>query len=117
VRKVVTFTGQSLRAECAVTLLKLSETAVNRAAIPRIERDGSTVRVNVEHGPPTSARGWAQAVAIEPGKGRVVILGEAAMVSAQRDGNRRFGMNLPGCDNRQFTLNAMHWLTRLRYIA
>jgi hypothetical protein len=40
--------------------------------------------------------------------------GEAAMLTAQltpRD--RKFGMNVDGIDNRQYTLNLMHWLTGL----
>jgi hypothetical protein len=53
----------------------------------------------------------------------VVVLGEAGVLSAQvvtgmpgRQGNqkeRRFGMNYPGTDDRQFALNIMHWLSRL----
>jgi hypothetical protein len=52
------------------------------------------------------------------GKGRVVVLGEAGMLSAQMirypDGREmRFGMNMPGNDNRQFALNVAHWLSRM----
>jgi len=48
-------------------------------------------------------------------KGRVVILGEAAMLSAQLAGANKmpFGMNRPGIDNRQIALNIMHWLSGL----
>jgi len=53
------------------------------------------------------------------GKGRVVVLGEAALLTAQivtsPDGNpqtqRKFGMNAPGNDDRQFALNVLHWLS------
>lgn len=55
------------------------------------------------------------------GKGKIVVLGEAALLSAQIlrtvDADRRtimkFGMNFPGTDDRQFGLNVMHWLTGL----
>jgi len=113
VSRVVTFTGQSLRARHGIALLALSSTAVHRSAHPRVTRRGSDVVVHVEFGPPTTAAGYAQAVALAHGKGRVVIFGEAAMASAQRDGQRRIGMNLPGSENRQFLLNTLRWLTRL----
>ena len=57
-----------------------------------------------------SAAGRAQAVALPFGKGRVVVFGEAAMLSAQ---NVNFGMNYPGTDNRQLVLNVVHWLSGL----
>jgi hypothetical protein len=51
----------------------------------------------------------------------VVVLGEAALFSAQivrfGDGEQqrevRFGMNVAGNDNRQFALNVLHWLSGL----
>ena len=54
----------------------------------------------------------AQGLALRYGKGRVVILGEAAMLTAQLAGGARekVGMNMPGLDNRQFVLNTMRWL-------
>jgi hypothetical protein len=50
--------------------------------------------------------------------GRVVVLGEAGMLSASLvfvDGKLRtkMGMSFPGADNRQFALNVVHWLSRL----
>ena len=63
--------------------------------------------------PANPPAGGAQAVAFEYGRGRVVVLGEAAMISAQIDDRGdKFGMNQPGIDNRQFALNVLHWLTR-----
>jgi hypothetical protein len=50
------------------------------------------------------------------GKGRVIVLGEAAMLSAQiitGPNEIKFGMNRPGSDNRQLALNIMHWLSGL----
>ena len=64
-----------------------------------------------------SATGRATGVALTFGEGRVVVLGEAAMLSAQvfRVPGRelRLGMEYPACDNRQLALNIMHWLSRL----
>ena len=117
VSRVLTFTGQSLSVpESAIALLPLGATAVDRPAAPRVERSGNDVRVHVEYGPGTPATGRAQAIAMPLGRGRVVILGEAAMASAQLssyDGSP-FGMNVTGYDNRQFILNVMHWLSRHR---
>jgi hypothetical protein len=62
-----------------------------------------------------SVAGQAQGLAFKFGKGRIVMLGEAAMLSAQVFGpkNSPMGMNVPGNDNRQFALNIMHWLSGL----
>jgi hypothetical protein len=113
-KRVVTFTGQSLGVPAGATaLLALGQSALDRAASPRVERAGGDVRVHVEYGPGSSAAGRAQAIAMEIGRGRLVVLGEAAMISAQLsayDGSP-FGMNVAGYDNRQFALNVMHWLS------
>ena len=51
------------------------------------------------------AGGRAQGVALSFGKRRIVILGEAAMLTAQvAQRGFRFGMNLPGIDNRKWRL-------------
>lgn len=115
VTRVVTFTGQSLSVPPgAVAFLLLGPSSVDRAPAPRVERSGGDVRVHVEYGDSTGAHGRAQGIALAVGDGRVVVLGEAAMLSAQRsqfDGSP-FGMNVTGYDNRQLALNIMHWLSR-----
>ena len=100
VNRVVTFTGQSLQGpEGSVALLKLPATAVDTFPQNRTTQ---------------SAAGRAQGLALTFGKGRVVVLGEAGMLSAQIDNKERvFGMNYPNTDNRQLALNIMHWLSRL----
>jgi hypothetical protein len=100
VNRVVTFTGQSLKgAKDSVALLTLPDSAID--TFP----PGKTT---------TPAAGRAQGIAVSFGKGRVVVLGEAGMLSAQIDNKgRAFGMNYPNTDNRQLALNIMHWLTRL----
>ena len=48
------------------------------------------------------------------GKGRVVVMGEAAMLTAQLAGAEKAkfgGLNQTGIDNRQLALNIMHWLS------
>ena len=100
VNKVLTFTGQSLKGPAdSVAFLKLADTA--KDVMP-----GSNPN-------PTSAAGRAQGLAIRFGKGRVIVLGEAAMLTAQVVGPQqvKFGMNRPGIDNRQLALNIMHWLS------
>jgi len=99
VTNVLTFTGQSLQAPAgAIAFLRLSDTA----------RD--VVRAS---GQSTSAAGRAQGLAMAMGKGRVVVLAEAGMLSAQLAGPNKafFGMNGPGNDNRQLAINILHWLS------
>src|SRR5262252_9622694 len=102
VNKIIAFTGQSLKGPPdSVAFLKLADTAVD--ALPGGNSD------------PVSAAGRAQGLAMSFGKGRVVVLGEAAMLSAQLAGPNKtpFGMNRPGLDNKQIALNIMHWLSGL----
>jgi hypothetical protein len=100
VNRVVTFTGQSLKGtKDSISLLTLPDTAVDTFP-PGKET--------------TPAGGRSQGLALKVGKGRVVVLGEAGMLSAQIDNKgRAFGMNYSGSDNRQLALNVMHWLTKL----
>ncbi len=98
IERVQSFTGQSLRGpEGSVVLLRLADTAVD--VDPRTKQR-------------TSATGRAQGIAFQLGAGRVVVMGEAAMLSAQLAGpdKRTMGMNQPGLDNKQLTLNIVRWL-------
>ena len=114
VRRVLTFTGQSMTGPPgAVPFLLLSDSATDRPPGPaRVEREGGNERVLMEYGDPQPAGGRAQGIAMEFGGGRVVVLGEAGMLRAQRDRTGLVGMNMPGYDNRQLALNIMHWLSR-----
>jgi hypothetical protein len=115
VRKVLTFTGQSIAGPPgSVPFLRLSSAATERApGTPRVDRQGGDVRVHMEYGAPTPAADRAQGLALEFGSGRVVVLGEAGLLRAQRPlrGNP-VGMNVVGYDNRQLALNIMRWLSR-----
>ena len=100
INRVLSFTGQSLKGPKESTaLLKLSSQAYDLDSLS----DPPKAKM-------TSAAGRAQALALPFGKGRVVVFGEAAMLTAQE---RNFGMNYPGTDDRQLVLNVMHWLTGL----
>ncbi|HEU4767115.1 MAG TPA: hypothetical protein VFS77_07060 [Pyrinomonadaceae bacterium] len=102
INRVLSFTGQSLKGpEESFAVLKLSDTAQDAP-----DREAKEL---------VSAAGRAQALALKVGKGRVVIHGEAAMLSAQIAGAEKFkmGMNFEGYDNKQYALNVMHWLSGL----
>jgi hypothetical protein len=95
---VQTFTGQSLDGPPgAARLLRLPHNAVETID------DHGTLR--------ETPAGAAQGLAFEEGKGRVVVLGEAAMLTAQVADREPFGMQLPGCDNVAFARNTLRWLS------
>lgn len=125
VDSVVAFTGQSLGVPAgAEVILALSDNAVDHPP-PTPEQavasgnPGSAWRTAVRDLPTTSARGRVVGLSLSLGKGRVIVLAEAAMLSAQvvlnPSGQRMatMGMNVPGVGNKQFALNALHWLTRV----
>ena len=112
--RVLTFTGQSIQGPPqAVAFMALSDSAVERPpTVPTVEKRNGDVRVSMEYGDPVAAVGRAQGMALEVGRGRVVILGESGMLRAQRDSQGTLvGMNVPRYDNRQLALNIMHWLS------
>jgi hypothetical protein len=97
--RIVTFTGQSLTGPPgSVPFLKLADNAY----------DWESRKIRYP------ARGHAQGIAFQFGKGRVVVVGEAAVLTAQIDPlGFKFGMNRPGSDDKQLALNIMHWLSDL----
>lgn len=96
---VQTFTGQSLDGPPGSTvLLRVPDNAIEYVD------DG---KGDLQPAP----AGAAQGLAFERGRGRVVVLGEAAMLTAQVSQGEPFGMNLPGCDNERFARNVMRWLS------
>jgi hypothetical protein len=100
IERVVTFTGQSLLGPTgSVSFLTLGDTAFDIDPFNRRWR--------------TPAGGRSQGLAFGLDKGRVVMMGEAALFSAQVEGPKRnpFGMNVTGLDNRQLALNVLHWLS------
>jgi hypothetical protein len=127
VKSVRSFTGQSLGVPPGATvLLALSATAREAATPADLDAEGQASQGTGGSKGTIGSRsspvaGRAQGMALRFGKGRVVVLGEAALLSAQilpaSDGNpqrqTRFGMNVPGYDDRQFALNVLHWLSGL----
>lgn len=112
INRVMTFSGTSLRGPGeSVALLKLADTA--RDVLPPDHKPSSPDEPPANHRT-VSAFGRAQALALAFGKGRAVVLGEAAMLTALISPNGfRFGMNISGIENRQLALNIMHWLSGL----
>ncbi len=99
VNRVVVFTGQSLDGPPdAIPLLTLPVAAKEYVPPPP----------NFTEQPAGDSMG----LAIAFGNGRVVVLGEAGMLTAQVEKGHPFGMNSDP-ENKQFALNIMHWLTRL----
>jgi hypothetical protein len=101
INRVITFTGQSLSIpKDTIAFLKLSDTAFD--VMPTDQKKE------------ISAANRAQGVALKFKKGRVIILGEAAMLSAQLSAKEQkpMGMNYPNIDNQQLALNIMHWLSK-----
>jgi hypothetical protein len=109
VRRVVSFTGQSLAGPAAATkLLRLSDKSED--LLVGLGEASPDVPAEKRR----SAAGRSQGLALTLGKGRVVVLGEAAMMTAQLAGSERtpMGMNAKGSDDRQFALNVVRWLGR-----
>jgi hypothetical protein len=106
VDRVVTFTGQALEGPAHATkLLMFSGTAYRAATADARPED----RVSVA--------GLGQALAIEHDKGRVVVLGDAALLTSQvmnRDSGElaRIGLTWPNTDNERFARHIMQWLSR-----
>jgi hypothetical protein len=127
IRSITSFTGQSIGAPPRATMLmKLSETAREATTPDDLDAVDAAVRATGNqddaigaHSSPVAGR--AQGIAMTFGKGRIVVLGEAGLLSAQivRFGggdqaeDMKFGMNVPGNDDRQFALNLLHWLSGL----
>lgn len=112
INRVISFSGTSLKGPVGgASLLKLSNTAMD--VVPPEGRPASANEAPTDH-KTVSAAGRAQAIALQFGKGRVVVVGEAAMLTAQiTPQGFHFGMNVSGFDNRQLALNIMHWLSGL----
>jgi hypothetical protein len=105
VTRVMVFSGQSLKGpDDSIAFLKLAQSATEFPTV------SPTPVVKI------SARGRSQGLALKFGGGRLVVLGEADMLSALLGSppeKEPIGMNYPGIDNRQLALNIMHWLSGL----
>ncbi len=102
VNRVVTFGGQALAPpDGAAVLLRLGASAVD------VARKGD---------PATSGEpvgGLAQAVALERGRGRVVVLGDVALLTMSEVGDGQpTGLSWAGTNNERFVRYVMRWLSR-----
>jgi hypothetical protein len=109
IQRVVTVYGQAFKFPAHATpFLALSSRA---KSYPHPSMDPS----RPPEGPSHSAADAAQGAAFTLGDGRVVVLGDASLVTAlrvrRRGGSVRFGMSAPNTSNRQLALNIMHWLS------
>ena len=105
VDSVVSFAGHAFRGSGAVPLLILGPESVNLLPREPWQFDSTTVR--------RPAAGWWQGAVKTVGRGRVAVIGEAAMLTAQLAGAERapVGMNDPAArQNGQFALNLLRWL-------
>jgi len=124
--RLVAFTGESMTISSGATaLMQLSPTAgevPTRSALQSLYDGATNVKVSREAAAMKwPAAGRAMATAFTLGRGRVVINGEAGMLSAQvfkekdKNGTEKFvgkmGMQVPGNDDRQYVLNVLHWLS------
>ena len=117
--RVLDFTGQSLSVpEGAAAFLKLGDDAFEIADGTILEKLPPDNVMQVA----TPVSGRAQGVALPFGKGRVVIVGEAAMLTSAvdhyknkngEDQESRSGMAETRFDDKQLVLNIMHWLSKL----
>ena len=130
INRVATFTGQSLAGPPGSTgLLVLGPSAwdlpfsldARRKASPEARQKADTASIVNTPGAVTAV-GRFQGVAFGFGRGRVVVLGDAAMFGSQfvigqdawQHGKKRLriGLNRPDLDNQQFALNVLRWLAR-----
>ncbi len=115
ITRLIAFTGQSLRGpRDATPLLLLSPAALDLP--PSAQAAGDDLEAM--HRLALPAAGRAVGVALVAGQGRVVVIGEPGMLTAEivTEPDRepqRIGMNVAGTDNVQFVLNIVHWLAGL----
>lgn len=111
IESVFTFFGQGLQGPPqATSLLPFSKFAQDFKASVKTEMTDKGKRTTTNYVDPVSAYGKSQGLAMNYGAGRVVVLGEASLLSAQIINKKKFGMNVPGSSNSQFALNIMRWL-------
>jgi hypothetical protein len=112
VRRVTTFTGQSLSVPAG---------AVSLLIIPKksIEVDSPAMIGELRSGDSVAGKhvgGRSQLLALGFGRGRVVMAGEAAMFTSQEVRSPNGSVEDTGLgvtDDQQLTLNVLHWLSEL----
>jgi len=112
INRVNTFTGSAIKGDSTWTrLLILSDNAQNYNVDVKVERDGGDIRVNVSYADFYPGRDYSQGLCKNYGQGKIVVLSESALLTAQIDKNgNKFGMNISDTDNKEFALNIIRWL-------
>lgn len=106
INQVASFTGSAFQVEGdAAPLIVLSRRMILLSPQRAWQFKKDTPRLKIA--------GWLQGAALERGKGRVVVFGEAAMFSSQETGGgEKVGMTASqATDNEQLLLNILHWLS------
>ena len=106
VTSIMTFTGQAFVAPKEATIISSLDDDYE-VLLPSVAWAFS------DNTPRISGQGLVNGAFMEYGKGRLVMMGEAAMFSAQLAGQKKSpaGMNHPDASqNPQFLLNIIHWL-------
>lgn len=106
ITKIATYAGSAFKApKDAIPVLQFGPKSQSQERKATEDGEFEIRKIPIE--------GWCQGAVMKVGKGRLALFGEAAMFSAQRIGDERFGMNSPEAkDNHQLLLNVMHWLSR-----
>jgi hypothetical protein len=104
VTAVQTFTGQGFKISgTAQAIIALN--SKYKVKIPEVAWEFN------KNTPSVSGEDLVQGAYMKFGKGRIVVFGEAAMFTAQRQGNSKIGINEKSASqNMQLLLNIIHWL-------
>jgi hypothetical protein len=104
VTTVQTFTGQGFKIPTtAQAIITLNDKY--KVKIPDVAWEFN------KNTPSVSGENLVQGAYMKFGKGRIVVFGEAAMFTAQRQGNSKIGMNEKSASqNMQLLINIIHWL-------
>ena len=103
VDSIITFTGTAFKIPAnAIPILKLKNyTLLSPVQAWQFKNDT----------PHESCDEYYQAAALKFGKGKIILMGEAAMFTAQISGNQKVGMNSPAAkQNIQLLRNTIEWL-------
>lgn len=113
VDSVEVFTGTSMSIPPGATaLLATGPNAKDLIPSVSVVEDGRDRRTVVDYRESQPGSGRALAVALLHGRGRVVIVGDSAMLTAQfdRKTSKRFGLTTPGADNELFAAHLLRWV-------
>lgn len=100
---IASFTGSAFKAPAAVPFLTFDST--HEILWPKVAWKFSK-KTTTE-----SAAGWLQGACLAYGKGKMVLLGESAMITAQLRGKTKIGMNSPDApQNAQLAINIFRYL-------